>query len=425
MIKIDYDKNKLQENNFINQYISEIITAQQRKNFNQLNLKNIFFKKESIDDIISYKFTELLNIKERIEKELWDCKDEELINSLKKKVSGNNTKDSEEKKKNKSEISTKLKSISIIQNKSLKDFNFIEKEQKIIMSIIFESFENIFNYTSLQPKISKFFEKNINPTTCYFCNIDFINVFNINENIKTYSNKLDFFNNASQEELQQHFTDNISNKIIQKRNYKNLDDVITNVKSQGFNSSETFREFDHNAIIKTGNGFTLDHVIDKGTHPYFALSLFNLVPSCYICNSKLKGSKSVGGVSPTDTTEQFDFHEKVKFKTYFATNNSKLQIQNQDDIEVFLRDYEEKYKDYIEVFRLNERYRFHRYRVIEMIDKRKRYPDSRIQELAQLTGQTPMQVKKDLFGEYLYDDDLSKRPLSKLTRDIAEELGLI
>ena len=73
MIKIDYDKNKLQENNFINQYISEIITAQQRKNFNQLNLKNIFFKKESIDDIISYKFTELLNIKERIEKELWDC----------------------------------------------------------------------------------------------------------------------------------------------------------------------------------------------------------------------------------------------------------------------------------------------------------------------------------------------------------------
>ena len=60
-----------------------------------------------------------------------------------------------------------------------------------------------------------------------------------------------------------------------------------------------------------------------------------------------------------------------------------------------------------------------------MIDKRKRYPESRIQELAQLTGQTPMQVKKDLFGEYLYDDDLSKRPLSKLTCDIAEELGLI
>ncbi|MBK9498362.1 MAG: hypothetical protein IPO06_03090 [Leptospiraceae bacterium] len=86
----------------------------------------------------------------------------------------------------------------------------------------------------------------------------------------------------------------------------------------------------------------------------------------------------------------------------------------------------------VQVRVIYDRYAFHRYRVIEMIDKRKRYPDSRIQELAQLTGQTPMQVKKDLFGEYLFEKadgqkelDLSKRPLSKITRDIAEELGLI
>jgi len=31
-----------------------------------------------------------------------------------------------------------------------------------------------------------------------------------------------------------------------------------------------------------------------------------------------------------------------------------------------------------------------------------------------------------LFGEYLFeDDDLHKRPLSKLTRDISKELGLL
>lgn len=155
-----------------------------------------------------------------------------------------------------------------------------------------------------------------------------------------------------------------------------------------------------------------------------ALSLFNLVPSCYTCNSKLKRSESIGNVSPTDY-DSFDFHEKVKFKTYFSGNNDKLQINESKDIEVYLKEFGNKYDSYIEVFRLNDRYAFHRYRVIEMIDKRKRYPDSRIQELANLTGQTPMQVKKDLFGEYLYDDDLSKRPLSQLTHDIAEELGLI
>ncbi len=61
-----------------------------------------------------------------------------------------------------------------------------------------------------------------------------------------------------------------------------------------------------------------------------------------------------------------------------------------------------------------------------MIDKRKRYPDSRIRELANQTNQTFAQVKKDLFGDYwIKEVDFHKRPLSKLTRDIAEELGLI
>jgi hypothetical protein len=225
--------------------------------------------------------------------------------------------------------------------------------------------KKIFDYDGTFQKdyIAPFYEEHIKPTTCYYCNIDFINAY----------------------------------------------------ETRGAKRGLEFK-----------NGFTLDHVLDKGKYPYFALSLFNLVPSCYICNSKLKGFQSIGeDVSPT--SENFDFHEKVKFKTYFSSNNHNLQIEKQDDIEVFLREFASTpiYNTYINVLKLNDRYAFHRYHVIEMIDKRKRYPDSRIQELAQLTEQTTMQVKKDLFGEYLHDDDLSKRPLAKLTRDIAEELGLV
>lgn len=36
---------------------------------------------------------------------------------------------------------------------------------------------------------------------------------------------------------------------------------------------------------------TLDHYYPKGKYPYLALSLYNLVPSCYSCNSSLKTSK--------------------------------------------------------------------------------------------------------------------------------------
>ena len=61
-----------------------------------------------------------------------------------------------------------------------------------------------------------------------------------------------------------------------------------------------------------------------------------------------------------------------------------------------------------------------------MINKRKEYPNSRIKELALLTQKTEEEVKQDLFGEYLFeDDDLHKRPLSKLVRDISNELGLL
>lgn len=277
--------------------------------------------------------------------------------------------------------------------------------------------DEIFNYEKLQPVISKFFEEYIRPITCYYCNIDFINVFQ-----KSYDSILHFLNTASFEELKtvDGIGETTANKIIKERKKREYDQNSYKEKLEkkvlrGLNN------FDYENV-KPANGFTLDHVIDKGKHPYLALSLFNLVPSCYTCNSKLKRSESIGSVSPTD--DSFDFHEKVKFKTFI--HNSNLKIEAEDDLHISLKELNSsKYIEYLNVFRLNDRYAFHRYRVIEMIDKRKRYPDSRIIELAKLTGQTTMQVKKDLFGEYLYNDDLSKRPLSKLTHDIAEELGLI
>jgi hypothetical protein len=212
----------------------------------------------------------------------------------------------------------------------------------------------IFNYQNkFHDTISKFFEENIEVHTCYFCNIDFINVF----------------------------------KTSTKRK----------------------------------NAFTLDHFIDKGKYPYLALSLYNLVPSCYVCNSKIKGSKEIHDLSPT--SKNFDFNEKVKFKTFMQNEN--LQIDKTKDFELFLKeDFTDKYQEYISILELDGRYEYHKYKVLEMIQKRREYPDSRIAELAQLTQKTIQEVKQDLFGMYLADD-LHKRPLSKLIKDISEELGLI
>jgi len=217
--------------------------------------------------------------------------------------------------------------------------------------------KEIFNYQGkYQKHISDIFKEHIDLHTCYYCNIDFVNVF----------------------------------KSTNKH---------------------------------TKNGYTLDHVKPKKQYPHLALSLYNFVPSCYICNAKLKKDRDIGDVSPT--ASNFNFDAKVKFKTFMKNVN--LQVEETVDFELVLKeDFTDIYQKYIEVFELNGRYEYHKYKVIEMITKRKQYPDSRIKELADLTQKTEEDVKQDLFGEYLFDDnDLHKHPLSKLIKDIANELGLI
>ena len=176
-----------------------------------------------------------------------------------------------------------------------------------------------------------------------------------------------------------------------------------------------------NAKGEIKNGFTLDHYIDKGKYPFLALSLYNLIPSCYTCNSKVKGSDEINNLSPSSS--KFDFDERVKFRTFME--NDDLQIVDERDFRLLLKEnFSDKYQEYIDGFLLNERYEYHKYKVIEMINKRKEYPDSRIKELAHLTQKTEEEVKQDLFGEYL-NEELHKRPLSKLIRDVSEELGLL
>jgi len=176
-----------------------------------------------------------------------------------------------------------------------------------------------------------------------------------------------------------------------------------------------------NAKGEIKNGFTLDHYMDKGKYPFLALSLYNLIPSCYTCNSKVKGIDEINSISPSSS--KFDFDKKVKFTTFINSYN--LQIENEQDFNLILKEYFSKdYQEYIDGFLLNERYEYHKYKVIEMIDKRKKYPDSRIKELAYITQKTEEEVKQDLFGEYL-SNDLHKRPLSKLIQDTSQELGLL
>lgn len=183
---------------------------------------------------------------------------------------------------------------------------------------------------------------------------------------------------------------------------------------------------------KIQSTFQLDHYYEKATYPYLALSFYNLIPCCSTCNTTVKNSEikkpkddlyNKGCIAPN--SDNFNFDKEVKFKTFIKNEN--LEFSKVDEIELVLKeDFGDNYKEYLRIFRLNERYESHKNIVIELIQKRQKYPDSRIKELADLTHQTPQTVKEDIFGKFIFEKnpDLSKEPLSKLKLDIAKELGL-
>ncbi|RXJ91801.1 hypothetical protein CRV01_01540 [Arcobacter sp. CECT 8983] len=227
---------------------------------------------------------------------------------------------------------------------------------------------------------------------------------------------------------------NLYQKVKDLFKYENKfqGDVITPFFTDNFNFRTCFycnKDFITNFEKQKGvytSTFQLDHFYDKGTYPYLALSFCNLIPSCATCNSrKVKGSVNmINTITPN--SEDFKFHEKVKFKLYLDKNCKDLHVKDKDDIDISLKEqFSKEYKKYIEVFKLNERYKAHKDIVYEMIEKAELYPDSRLKELQDITGIPYQQIKKDIFNLIEEDEDLSKKPFSKLIKDISEELGLV
>ncbi|RXJ83273.1 HNH endonuclease [Arcobacter cloacae] len=183
--------------------------------------------------------------------------------------------------------------------------------------------------------------------------------------------------------------------------------------------------FDTDKKVST---FQLDHFFDKATYPYLALSFYNLIPSCATCNSKkVKGSANTfenNCIAPN--SENFDFHQKVKFKLLLDDSCKNLHIKSKDDIDITLKEqFTDIYDKYIEIFKLNERYKAHKNIVFDMIQKAELYPQSRLKELENLTGIPFQQIKKDIFNLIDENEDLSKQPFSKLMIDMSKELGIL
>ena len=174
----------------------------------------------------------------------------------------------------------------------------------------------------------------------------------------------------------------------------------------------------------------LDHFFDKSTYPYLAISIYNLIPCCGTCNQR-KSSKKVNIFYPYLES----FNDSAKFSYLGIKTKDKLEKESIDffnpnriKFEIKAINNKEKVDENIEVFNLQNLYEEHKDIISELLQKSIIYNDSYIDELANNYSGL-FKNREDLlrlitYG-YVSDEDLNKRPLSKLIKDISEELELI
>ena len=163
----------------------------------------------------------------------------------------------------------------------------------------------------------------------------------------------------------------------------------------------------------------IDHFYPKSKYPFLAMSYGNLIPSCSVCNHTKSSIYYEDLVNPYSVKEN-DYYLTLKPNSIdFALVETRKYNFTSFDIEV-----KGKAIKNIDIFKLKELYSQHKDEVLELLVKKAYYPESYIKEL-ELFGFSQDEIYRYLFSNYSQDDDLHKRPLSKLTRDISKELGLL
>ncbi|GLB51340.1 hypothetical protein NBRC110019_03790 [Neptunitalea chrysea] len=165
-----------------------------------------------------------------------------------------------------------------------------------------------------------------------------------------------------------------------------------------------------------------DHWFDKGSRPLFALSFYNLIPSCSVCNSSVKS------VTHFNTDEYLhpyldkDISSRFKFSSIPNTATQyDITFLNEDKMDA-------KTKRTLDGLGTKLVYSKHSEKELQdLIDLRMKYSKNYLKNLLENTFDDKLNMAEEekyrlIFGIELSEDNMHKRPFSKFKKDIIEEL---
>ena len=179
-------------------------------------------------------------------------------------------------------------------------------------------------------------------------------------------------------------------------------------------------------VVKKKQRPEFDHYFPKcsSKYPYLAISIFNLVPCCSKCNT----GKSDSYVDIKEQKIMYPYEEEfgddIVFTTEFEDIDSwfdkklkyvvKLNGSNQALIDTYNR-----------AFSIEALYSLHCEYAKEIVKNKMMFDDDFISSVYRSYPDlfsSIDEVREQIYGNYLSVDKLGRRPLSKLTRDILNEI---
>lgn len=185
---------------------------------------------------------------------------------------------------------------------------------------------------------------------------------------------------------------------------------------------------------------TFDHFYREATYPIFKLSLYNLIPSCYACNSVLKGSSDKEHLNPWFMEkEEVEFDVQLyKGEThylkqfYFGYGNpgyteAKIDVKNARSGDI-------NTDDSIEVFSLRDVYEVHAQYAAKFAAKAQKYERGKYKEmLIDKLNAAGFSVDEEILDRMMYgfpskvigtdeeDKYAMSMPLYKMKRDLVKK----
>lgn len=168
-----------------------------------------------------------------------------------------------------------------------------------------------------------------------------------------------------------------------------------------------------------------DHWYPKEIFPLLALSFYNLVPSCSVCNSSIKGTNVMGSrkyIHPY--AQQIGYEPSFKFRVIYRSDK---------DFSLYTTIPKDKReKNMLNAFHLNDVYKYHeRLEVEDLVLLQRAHSDTYLTKLMatifrDLSPKMNIrEVIRMIFGVETNAAHLNDRPMSKLKKDILEQFRII